>query len=260
MIALDTAIKHLPSEFEAQLQRFSDYYICSKFTQDAVGPRVALIGENVYYRFLNFLYIPQPPESLTPEQIIEICDLRLDHFDELVNIQLNREVVALIANKSKCDFLNFDVPIKALDFGCGSGLSSQLLLDYLPSLEITGVDISEKAAQMCHQKGLTAIHTFPDKPLPFSEESFDVIFAIFVMHFQIDISTLVELCRILRKSGIYIFNVYMRDVDGIIQQLLEAGFSSIHIWDISNMVENHIIENHKIVLCNKYKPYEIVFH
>lgn len=251
MIDLDTGFNPLPSEIETQLQPVGDYYICSQFTQDVVGPRVAIIRGSIYYRFLNFLYLPQPPESLTPEQIIEICDLRLDHFDHLVNTKLNREVVSRIAEKVNGTFFKPDLPLKALDFGCGSGLSTQFLLDFLPNLEIKGVDISEKAVKTSLAKGLDVSQTFPDKPLPFDEETFDVIFAIFVLHFKVDILTLAELQRILNKSGKFVFNVYMRDTEGVIEQLREVGFQEFYIWDISNSIENHLIENHKIVICSK---------
>lgn len=132
--------------------------------------------------------------------------------------------------------------LQGLDFGCGSGLSLQLLNKHFPQLDLLGVDISKKAIQCSKEQGLNTIQTYSDKPLPFETASFDLIFAIFVMHFKVDIATLAELRRVLRPAGKYVFNLYQRNIDGVEQELLEAGFSTVEvIKDLPETGENHLI-------------------
>src|SRR6266568_3652697 len=241
MLSQDVQISQLPRNSETQLHRFGDFYICTVFNEGVIGPRVAKIGESIYYRFMKFIYSPQLPEKLTPEQVIEVCNLRLDYMRELVDSKLNSRIVSTMAEEALSVSANVSSQLKVLDFGCGSGLSSQLLLEHILNSEIVGVDISEKAVFHSQKQGLTALHTFPGAQLPFKSATFDLIFAVFVMHFGIDLPTLVELQRVLRPLGQFVFNFRernkgeiieqpgMRNVDGIIRQLEEAGFCSIKV-------------------------------
>jgi SAM-dependent methyltransferase len=232
-------ISQLPSDVEEHLRPVGEFYMCTQ--KDEIGPPVAMIGRNVYYRFMDFIYLPQPPESLLQKQVIKICDLRLEHLEELVDARLNERIVAAAATQVESNFLNGVGSLKALDFGCGSGLSLKLLKDNLPDLQLVGVDISKKAINQCKEKGLNVVRTRPDRRLPFSKASFDLIFAIFVMHFNVGMFTLKELRRVLRPSGKFVFNVYQRDIEGVIDQLQEAGFRSIEASGIEGVNANHVI-------------------
>lgn len=242
-------LNQLPCDFEAHLQRIGEYYICPDGNEEFVRPPVVKIGGNIYYRFMNFLYLPQPPESLSPEKVIEVCDLRLAHLNKLVNYEYNSRVVSAVADYVVTIFPNIHADaakVKALDFGCGSGLSSHLLLEHFPRLDIVGVDSSEKAVQRSNEEGLSAILSYHDRPLPFEAASFDLVFAIFVMHFNIDMAMLAELRRVLHPTGKFVFNLFQRDIDGVEQQLLEAGFNTVQV--VNDLPETGI--NHKIVSCS----------
>jgi predicted TPR repeat methyltransferase len=242
MLSKALPINPLPSNIVDQLRSVDDFFVCTKFTGDMVGSPIVRIGKNVYYRFMNFIYLPQPPESLDIKQVKKICDLRLEYFDELVDRELNKNVVATIADCIKAKFAGSAQPLRGLDFGCGSGLSSQLLLDCLPELDLMGVDISEKAVSSSIENGMKALLTVPGEDLPFEDEIFDVIIAVFVMHFNIDIPTLLELQRTLRTSGLFAFNVYQRDIDGVTEQLEEAGFDAIEVWErLYKIGDNHLV-------------------
>lgn len=242
MLSMVTPIVPMPSQIIDQLQKIDDFYVCTRFSEDMIGPPVVSIGDDVFFRFMNYIFLPQPPESLTSEQVKRICDVRLEYFGELVNYQLNRSVVDSIADCVAAK-QPFHVPsLKALDFGCGSGFSSQMLLSRMPNLDLIGVDISEKAISRCQEQNIKAELTALGEPLPFETAVFDVIFAVFVMHFNIDMQALGELYRVLKPSGLFVFNVYQRDIDGLVAQLDEAGFCSIVLWErLSNIGNNHVI-------------------
>ncbi len=235
-------ISPLPFDIAGQLQPVDEFYVCTRFTSDVVGAPIAKIGEDVFYRFMNYIYLPQPPESLSLEQVKRICDLRLENFDKLVDREINSYVVDTITRCIAAKFPDATPPVKTLDFGCGSGLSTQLLLDHLPELDIVGVDISEKAIDLYKEQKINAICTFPGEPLPFVSATFDLIVAVFVMHFNIDTPTLIELRRILRPEGLFVFNVYQRDTDGLTEQLEEAGFCCTEVWErLSKIGNSHVV-------------------
>lgn len=237
-------INPLPSKIQRKFRRAGNFYVCTHFNADEVGPPIARIKGTVYYRFMDFLYLPQPPESLTTGQIIEICDLRLAHMDQLVITELNERIVAAAVAHAQADGSSRNLPVRALDFGCGSGFSSILLKKYWPELSLIGVDISAKAVARSREQHLEARLVEADQPLPFEDAAFDIIFAIFVMHFNLGITTLTELKRVLRSTGKFVFNVYQRDIDGVIAQLQDAGFGSIQIQNIAEAGQTH-----RMVMC-----------
>lgn len=234
----------LPDNIETHLHAIGEFYMWADLNDRTTKPPVIPINGNMYYRFMNFFYLPQPPESLTTEKVVEICDLRLDH-SELINYEHNGRVVEGIANYLLSIFPHLnssETKKKALDFGCGSGLSLQLLNKHFLGLDIVGVDISKKAIQCSQEQGLKTLLIEPDERLPFEAHSFDLIFAIFVMHFKIDLAMLSELKRILHPEGKYVFNLYQRKFDGVEEELLEAGFSTVEIIDtVPGVGEDHLI-------------------
>ncbi len=242
MLSAVSEIVQLSSNIVEQLQKIDDFYVCTRFTEDMIGPPTVYIGDELYFRFMNFIYSPQPTESLTTEQVKKICDIRLEYFDELVNYQLNSVMVDTITDCVVEQNSHHVSLLKALDFGCGSGLSSQMLLNRMPNLDLIGVDISEKAISCCQEQGIKAKLTELRGRLPFDTAEFDIVFAVFVMHFNIDMPTLRELCRVLRPSGLFVFNVYQRDIVGLTEQLEEAGFFNIEVWKrLTTIGNNHIV-------------------
>ncbi len=187
MLSKVSPIMPLSTNIVGQLRKIDDFYVCTRFTEDMIGPPMVSIGNELYFRFMNFIYLPQPPESLTPEQVKKICDVRLEYFDELVNYQLNSSVVDIITDCVVAKYSNPVPLLKALDFGCGSGLSSQMLLNRMPNLDLIGVDISEKAISRCQEQSIKAKLTELGERLPFDTAEFDIVFAVFVMHFNINI-------------------------------------------------------------------------
>lgn len=225
------AAKPFPLNFAVHLCSQDDFFVCPNFTDDVVGPPTVLLKERTYYRFMKFIYLPQPPENLHSEQVIKVCDFRLDHMDQLVDIKFNDHAIEIMAAHIRLTLTNTNSWLKVLDFGCGSGLSSQLLLNYLPNLDIIGMDISNKAIHYCREQAFSAIHSSLGEPFPFETASFDLIFAAFVMHFNIDTLTLTELRRVLRPQGKFVFNVYQQSIDSVVQRLQRAGFDSFEVWN-----------------------------
>jgi SAM-dependent methyltransferase len=251
MLDRGTPFATLPLEIEGRLRHIGDFYLDAQFNKTEERPPIVKIKDQIYYRFMDFLYLPQPPESLSTEQIIEICDLRMEYMDHLVVAAHNEHIVAEAVRCAQAGNDRLVPPIKALDFGCGSGLSSTLLQKYWPGLSLIGVDISEKAVARSREQHLDARLIKPDQRLPFDDATFDLIFAIFVMHFNVGIGALAELRRVLQPGGSFVFNVYQRDIDEVQAQLQDAGFNSSNIEEISG-----VSKTHRMVRCSVSVPGE----
>ena len=69
------------------------------------------------------------------------------------------------------------------------------------------------------------------------------------MHFNVEVCTLAELKRILRPARKFVFNVYQRDIDGVVAQLQDAGFGSIEVKEIAGAGKTH-----RMVSCSPLLP------
>jgi len=104
---------------------------------------------------------------------------------------------------------------RILDWGCGCGRFSRLLLNGLThaGTSLQGCDIDEEAVEWCRENlrggTFTAIDTVP--PMPYEDESFDIIlgYSIFT-HLTEDLQALwlQELERILAPGGIALVSVH----------------------------------------------------
>jgi SAM-dependent methyltransferase len=71
--------------------------------------------------------------------------------------------------------------IRALDVGCGTGLTDSFLLPQLGSLD--GVDVSPEMVRQAESLNLTASYQVYDgERLPFPDRAFDLVFAACVLH------------------------------------------------------------------------------
>ena len=93
-----------------------------------------------------------------------------------------------------------------LDFGCGTGITEQYLLEMFPDGTITGIDTSAESIRLAEQQGLKGVsYIHCDSPhLPCPDRSFDLIYTNGTMH-HIPAADrkncLAELNRVLKPGG-----------------------------------------------------------
>ena len=98
---------------------------------------------------------------------------------------------------------------EVLDFGCGSGYGTARIADLCK--RIVGIDISTDAVEYARSKfradnlEFTAIAPVEQQPLPFADQSFDVVLSFQVIEHVPDVDRyLAEIGRVLRPGGIFV--------------------------------------------------------
>ena len=97
---------------------------------------------------------------------------------------------------------------KCLDLGCGIGQFTKKLMDY--GYEVTSSDISEIALNKVKEFNSNIVKLDMRKPLPFEDNSFDLVFANLSIHYFNQEETenlLKEIKRILKEKGLFIGSV-----------------------------------------------------
>lgn len=229
-----------------RLQKEDSFYIDTSFQRQKLGPKEISISGGSYYRFMDFFYIPKNIYELKLEEVIKLCELRLKYISKVVDYDLNTNIVKCMVAYIKNHLpSNFSHNIDILDFGCGSGLSSKLITQYMDEISLDGIDISEKAVELATQIQCNAKHISIGEPIPFSDKSFDFVIAVFVMHFNIGNFYLTEIHRTLKRGGRFVFNTYNRDLISYQNILHQAGFQNVR------EIESDLPSNHTIIICTR---------
>jgi len=94
-----------------------------------------------------------------------------------------------------------DKNAKILEIGCSGG-SLNIFLNRNGFKNLYGIDISEKAIELCKNKGIKNVFAIDAKKTNFNNDEFDIIIASDVLeHIYDDSAALVEWNRILRTNG-----------------------------------------------------------
>ena len=89
---------------------------------------------------------------------------------------------------------------KILDIGCSGGILIESLRDQ-GYINIHGIDISEKAIDVCKTRGINTVLVSPGEATNFSDNEFDVIIASDILeHIEDDNKALNEWYRILKPG------------------------------------------------------------
>lgn len=101
--------------------------------------------------------------------------------------------------RAELDRLSLPAGATILDAGCGSGRTMQLLLAYGT---VSGVELSESAAEVARARGVGEVKIGRLEELPWGDEHFDLITCLDVIeHTPDDRATLAELRRVCRPGG-----------------------------------------------------------
>ena len=105
-----------------------------------------------------------------------------------------------------------------LDIGCGKGFMLHDLVEAIPGIEVSGIDISEYAISNCIETMKPFLQVGDARLLPFPDNSFDVVISITTLHnldeddFKISIQ---EIERVSKKHSFITLDAYRNEEERI---------------------------------------------
>jgi len=169
-------------------------------------PRQIRSQTTIYRRVLDHFYLPRIPEPSVSTALFEICASR---YEKLVDQKRNVRNIALLL-RTAVHHSRVHGPLRTLDFGCGTGLST-LALRLLPEttsrrIDLIGTDASPTMLSLASRGGLRTID-FGDW-LGMPESSFEAIIASFVLHCGLLDRELEAIGKQLVPQGIFVANYF----------------------------------------------------
>ncbi len=183
---------------------------------------------------MDYLYVPTPPAEMEPELVQEVCELRLRERHRVLDQDLHDKVQAAMVGLVRDTEI---VPHRTLDFGTGSGESMDVLSAFAP--RVVGCDMSLNSLIACRRPNTIVVA--PEGPLPFAADVFDLLHALFVMHFRVPTSMLRELRRCSTTDGFLVANCYGSSIVPYREQMTEAGWTLAESRVVPDL-DGHVVE------------------
>ena len=178
---------------------------------------------NPEFRFMNYGYYK---DGFHPE---------LDSSDEIERfpIQLYHHVTSQIELKGK----------SVLEVGSGRGGGAFHIAQYLRPLQMTGIDISDTAVELCNSIYDVDNLKFvvgDSENIPFDDEQFDVVINVESSHCYGSMqSFLRETFRILKPGGFFLF-CDLRETSAVNELLTQFKISGLQLIENQDITENII--------------------
>lgn len=219
---------------------------------------IIIYNERQYYRYMNKIYIPNPPCDLDDNDVSSLSKIRIILNGDVIDYEYTESIISYLVDKSEISD-NEDI----IDFGCGGGILADVLLKTKRNLKnVIGLDLCSFAVQTANEiykdrlsKGCAFLFN-NDKKIPMNDESADAIISSFVMHFNIYPSQIDELYRVLKKGkkfiyNDYVYNKYPGHAKKLVKQLEDKGFSIEKEVVEFKIPSESIIKKHLIVTATK---------
>ncbi|MFF2699894.1 class I SAM-dependent methyltransferase [Streptomyces cyaneofuscatus] len=168
------------------------------------GPRILRFEGRSWFRFMDRLYSPTPVHQLSPDEVQELCELRLARSGSLIDERLYASVVSALTVTAAA---HTGTPGAILDLGTGDGRAVPAYRSVFADSRIYGCDMSAASLRR-HDSGTPVVQISGNGPLPFADRTIDLVLAAFVFHFSVPVPLLAELPRILRIGGVLVATVY----------------------------------------------------
>lgn len=228
---------------DLQYYKHGIYYISPDLINKRSLPNIVYLDNIKLIRLLGFIYIPSEPDNLNLEQIIAINELRFAHKDNYDIYKFNVTIKTLFSLIIK--ELN---PKRLLDYGCGFDPITNYF-NY--SGDFSVFDIDKGTLKILQNSNISII----DNLSLINDNKFDLIISIFVFHFNIAESEIINLFRVLSIDGVMVVNAYRTDkpyFTDLKNRLVKNSFKIIEL----NIPEK---DDHKLLViyknCINYTTY-----
>lgn len=206
----------------AILQAGSDVYFTTRHT-DATSPEISIDGR-IYYRFMDFIYIPRATDELSSEQVVVVNRLR-HRFRRRVsktgNDYVKRVLRAIVSARKPGTLLEIGAGYSPLD-------------DASFAQRYVCVDLDPQIPLVLQGRGYDAVSFALGDQLPLPTSTVDMAIAVFVLHFAFADQQIGELARVLATGGVFVGNVYRRSADAreaLLRQFVAGGLRAVMVPD-----------------------------
>ncbi len=202
-------------------------YVLKRFEEANFLPQFIKINGKICRKYLNIFYLHKTLSQLTPNQVISICDIRLENTNNITSIEYNKLVISELIKKATENINGKKEKSRILDYGIGSGISLECLrsLKLDNKLELIGTDISKESLKVCSRKGIKTFYWGNGENI--APQNFDAIISSFVFDFNITSGEVGRLYNLLVKGGRLVLNLYKDDLinyDYVVNNLLKSEF------------------------------------
>lgn len=199
------------------------------------GPDKAEYKGKTYYRFMDFFYTYTPYlDELTALEVSHLCRARASHPELISQTNIDvRELFRRVAVELS--------PRTFLEIGAGSHPIFYNEPQNREGFIISDAD-QEVIDKLGNENNKCQIFSSTEYELHFNNDHFELVMAIFVLHFPFYKEQLTELYRTMSPSGAMIANVYRRTIEAkerLRADMEEAGFKIHKVHDTKNLCRDH---------------------
>lgn len=197
-------------------RKYRHIYIYSTAVPNKIKMRV---GKEHYIEYLD-AYLIILPSNYTLQAIIwnDFYTYYGDIYESIIDVNNNIKCIAELYSYIQCE-IHVRKTTNILDYGCGSGLSTEII----SNCNLMGYEPNEKMRRQAADKGLEVFNTQQLKILP--EGYIDAVFSSYVFHMGISDENIEMLSRIVHKDGIIVANYYKDINRNVVNDIfLQKGF------------------------------------
>ncbi len=226
------------------------------FYSNIKGNKEEEINGEIYYRYMDKIYIPNKVKFLSNEDVQALSEIRIKLNNEVIDYQYSKEVSLYLLSK-----INKENKKNIIDFGCGGGFLIDCIKKEDNVVNYYGLDCTKESLELARSniKEIKDFNIFfqefdKEKKINLKSNSIDSIISCFVMHFNIYDSQLKELKRVLKKNGQFVYNDFYHKKNPehkkkIIRKLLALNFQ-VKI-ELVNFNQGGIEKSHEIIIARK---------
>lgn len=206
-----------------------------KFIKNEKGPSETEFKGTKYFRFMDYFYTrTKHLDQLNPIEVSNLCRARAQ-FPELIS-KPNVEVRTLFKSLA----LKIG-PTSLLEIG--AGLNPVFATSATNGMHYVLSDADLEVVKS-HSSSDTDCYIFSDTAceLPYQEEYFEMVIAVFVLHFPFYKVQLRELSRTLKPTGVIVANVYRRSSEArkqLASDIEDSGFKILRVQDTKDLCLDH---------------------
>ncbi|MGD0581261.1 MAG: methyltransferase domain-containing protein, partial [Bryobacteraceae bacterium] len=167
-------------------------WVCAVTDCAGLSGRSLVLGKTRYTRLLDRFFLPDVPDPRVSVALFELC---ASVYDDIIERQRNIGTIRRLFELAAYHVARPNM--KVLDFGCGTGLASDVLsvasLGPIRAMELYGTDASPAMLEHAKRRGMNTLSL--GEWISLDGECFNVILAAYVLHYGVSDRDIRTICR-----------------------------------------------------------------